>query len=292
MSIQLDKLPPPDVVEKLNAETIYAIAKDKLKAAWPAFNADVESDPINKLLQVLAYIVMMERQRKNDDARACFLATATKADLDNWAANLGTERLLISPAIPEKGIAAIYESDDDLRDRCRLAPDGFSVAGPDSAYEFLARSASGEVLSAKVSSPSPGRVVISLLSREGDGSASPELIAKVQAALSARTRRPLGDAVTVKSADIVAYELRAILWCYEGPDPDIAMDAARKSLAAYLKESRKVGRDITLSGIYAALKVAGIQDVELLAPLANIVVDNTQAAFCREPVITYGGIRE
>jgi phage-related baseplate assembly protein len=289
-AIQLSKLPPPDVVEVLSFEQYYAEAKGRLKALYPAWDADVESDPINKLLQVLAYVVMQERAKKNDDARAAYLATAKRADLDNWAANLSVTRLTITPAVPEQDIPAVMESDDDLRDRCTLAPSSYSVAGPDAAYVFHARSASGLVLDAKTTSPSPSVVVVSVMSRDGDGTASAELLATVDEFVSAAKVRPLTDQVIVQSAEIVPFSIEATLWTFAGPDADVALANARAGLDAYLADSRKLGRDITLSGLYAALQVAGIQNVELVSPTASIVIDDTQAGYCESVTINYGGI--
>ena len=46
-----------------------------------------------------------------------------------------------------------------------------SVAGPTGAYEFHALSADGDVKDAAATSPAPGEVVVTVLSRTGDGAA-------------------------------------------------------------------------------------------------------------------------
>lgn len=289
-AIQLNQLPLPDVVEALDYETILAMAESRMTQLWPAYTATVESDPIRKALQVLAYIVLQERQKKNDDARACFLPTARGKDLDNWAASLGVERLLISPAIPEKGIDAVYESDDDLLYRCQLAPTGYSTAGPADAYEFLARSASGQVLDAKVTSPEPGTVVVSVMARDGDGTPSTELLQTVTDYLTQKTRRLLTDQVIVQAVTIRPFSVAARLAFFAGPDAEVVLTTAKDSLAKYLTESRRIGRNITLSGLYAALKVPGVQDVLDLTPSATLVVSDTEAGYCTSVTITPGGV--
>ena len=289
-AIQLNQLPLPDVVEALDYETILAMAESRMTQLWPAYTATVESDPIRKALQVLAYIVLQERQKKNDDARACFLPTARGKDLDNWAASLGVERLLISPAIPEKGIDAVYESDDDLLYRCQLAPTGYSTAGPADAYEFLARSASGQVLDAKVTSPEPGTVVVSIMERDGDGTPSTELLQTVTDYLTQKTRRLLTDQVIVQAVTIRPFSVAARLAFFAGPDAEVVLATAKDSLAKYLTESRRIGRNITLSGLYAALKVPGVEDVLDLTPNATLVVSDTEAGYCTSVTITPGGV--
>jgi phage-related baseplate assembly protein len=289
-AIQLNQLPLPDVVEALDYETLLAMAENRMAQLWPAYTATVESDPIRKALQVLAYIVLQERQKKNDDARACFLPTARGKDLDNWAASLGVERLLISPAVPEKGIDAVYESDDDLLYRCQLAPTGYSTAGPADAYEFLARSASGQVLDAKVTSPEPGTVVVSVMARDGDGTPSPELLQTVTDYITQKTRRLLTDKVIVQAVTIRPFSVAARLAFFAGPDSEVVLTTAKDSLAKYLSESRRIGRNITLSGLYAALKVPGVEDVLDLTPNATLVVSDTEAGYCTSVTITPGGV--
>lgn len=291
-TIQLNQLPLPDVVEPLDYETILAMAQSRMTQLWPAYSATVESDPIRKNLQVLAYVVLQERQKKNDDARACFLPTARGKDLDNWAASLGVERLLISPAIPEKGIEAVYENDDDLLYRCQLAPSGYSTAGPADAYEFLARSASGLVLDAKVTTPSPGTVVVSVMARAGDGTPSSDLLQTVTDYITVKTRRLLTDKVIVQAVIIRPFVLSARLMFFAGPDSDVVLRAAKDSVTKYLAESRRIGRNITLSGLYAALKVPGVEDVLDLTPDTTLVISDTEAAYCTSVVITPGGVGE
>jgi len=291
-AIQLNQLPLPDVVEPLDYESILAMAEAKMIEQWPAYTATVESDPIRKNLQVLAYVVLQERQKRNDDARACFLPTARGNDLDNWAASLGVKRLLISPAIPEQGIDAVWESDDDLLYRCQLAPTGYSTAGPADAYEFLARSASGQVLDAKVSSPTPGSVVVSVMAREGDGTPTPDLLQTVTDFMAVKTRRLLTDKVIVQPVVVRPFSVSATLTFYVGPDSEVVLAEAQKSLAKYLAESRRIGRNITLSGLYAALKVPGVEDVLDLTPSTTLVMSDTEAGYCTSVDVRPGGIGE
>jgi hypothetical protein len=91
-----------------------------------------------------------------------------------------------------------------------------SVAGPSAAYEYFARSASGKVAAVRATSPSPAEVVIAILSSDGDGTPSAELIATVQAAVNDEDTRPLGDRVTVQGAEIIEYAIDATLYLYPG----------------------------------------------------------------------------
>ena len=62
-SLKLSKLPPPAVKETLDFEDILAKKKKQLKELYPAWNADVESDPTVASLEVSAYREMLGRQR-------------------------------------------------------------------------------------------------------------------------------------------------------------------------------------------------------------------------------------
>ncbi|ELT3369433.1 baseplate J/gp47 family protein, partial [Salmonella enterica] len=167
-----------------------------------------------------------------------------------------------------------------------------SVAGPTGAYEYFAKSASGNVADAKAVSPSPAVVVISVLSTEGDGTATPELLATVKDALSAEDRRPVGDRLTVQSAEIVNYNINARLFFYPGPESEPIQNAAHDALQAWITLQGKIGRDVARSAIMAALHVQGIQRVELTEPATDIVISDTQAARCVSVTLEKGGTDE
>lgn len=295
-AIDLSQLAPPDVVEALDFETILAAMKADLTTRAPDLAAvlALESEPVVKLLQVCAYREVLLRARVNDAARASYLATATGADLDNLAAFYGVARLTLTPADPEAvpPVAAVLEPDDDLRRRAQMAPEGFSTAGPVGAYVFHALSADPDVLDASAVSLLPGDVTVSVLSRTGTGAASPALVATVLAALSAEDVRPLCDTVGVQSAAIVSYAITAQIFCLPGPDRAVVLASAQAAATAYAAAQHRLGRDITLSGVYAALHQPGVQRVNLISPAADIVISVTQAGHCTAITLTDGGVDE
>lgn len=282
-AVDLSRLPSPDLIETLDYETILDGAVARFKAEMAAVGVTFEareSDPATKLLQTFSYLAQMLRQRVNDAARAVMPAYATRADLDNIAALFGIMRKVITPADAANGIAAVMESDPEFRRRMVLAPEGYSVAGPEGAYVFHALSADAEVLDATAVSPSPGEVVVSLLSRIGDGAASPRLVAAVQDYVSAATVRPLTDFVTVQSAEIIAFDVDYDLTTFNGPDGALVLANSLASVQAYVDQSHRVGRDITRSALFRAAHVEGAQNVTLNSPAADVLVTRTQAPFC------------
>lgn len=283
-TIDLSQLPSPTIIEALDFETILADVKAVMVAAFPddqqsavAAAMTLESEPLTIIAQAMTYRELLLRQRINEGAAACMLSHATGDDLDNIAANLDTERLVITEATATAD--AVMESDEALRLRAQAAFEGMSVAGPSAAYEYFARSASGKVADAKASSPAPAEVVVAVLSTEGDGTASPELLAAVAEAVNDEDVRPIGDRVTVRSAEIVDYEIDVTLYLYPGPESEPIINAAVASLQKLLKQNdKKISRDVARSAISAAVHVQGVQRVEVNSPPADIKISDIQAA--------------
>lgn len=287
--VNLSKLDAPKVLEDLDFESLLADRKAEFIALFPqderAFwqaRLNLESEPITKLLQEVVYLQLMERNRINNAAKATMLAYASGSDLDVIAANYNVKRQVIqeannnvTPKIPQ-----ILEDDTSLRLRTQLAFEGLSVAGPRSAYIFHALSAHPDVADVSVVSPQPANVTVTILSRNGQGEANENLLNVVRAKLNDDDIRPIGDRVIVQSAVIQSYEIRAKLHLYRGPEYEPIKAAALKKLTAYTEEKHRLGRDISLSGIYAALHLEGVQRVELISPTADIVLPSSKSAYC------------
>jgi len=286
--VDLSQLAPPAVVETLSFEEILGAMLSDLRARAPDFTALLESDPAFKILEVAAYRELLLRQRVNDAAHAVMLAYAAGTDLDHIAANYGVGRLLITPAddttIPPT--PAVYETDADLRARTTLSLEGYTSAGSQDSYVFHALSASGDVRDVSATSPVPGQVVVYVLSRDGNGAASAELLATVTAALNAEKVRPMTDQVTVLSANIVPYVIQAKLVVYPGPDAGVVLASAQAAAADYAAGQHRMGYDVTLSGIYAALHQPGVQRVDLSAPAANLTIGDGEASYCTAITVT------
>lgn len=287
-TVDLSRLEPPVFVEQLSFDTIVEQLVADVRAVLPTFDATVDSDPAVKVLQVFAYREMLLRRREQDAAEQNLVAYATGPRLDHLAALVGVTRLVIVPADASIGTAAVMESDAALRQRIVLAPETFSCAGPELAYVAHAKAASGDVLDASATSPAPGEVRVSVLSRIGDGTAAAGLVAAVHAVVSDPAIRPLGDAVTTAGADVVEFAIAASLVTFAGPDVSIILSAARTALDAFLADNRRLGRTITKSGVTAALSVANVHRVDLPG-FDDVVCDPTQAAWCTGIAITHGG---
>lgn len=287
--VDLSKLAPPAVIEKLNYEQLLAARKEAFINLYPEAEREfwrarlnLESEPITKLLEENCYLQLLERDRINTAAQATMLAYATGSDLDVIAANFNVSRKIIQQANNQvtPPIPAVYEDDTALRLRAQLAFEGLSVAGPRAAYVYHGLSAHSDVADISVVSPTPAHVVVTVLSRKGQGTAAEDVLTAVRNRLNDDNIRPIGDRVTVQSATIAPYQIRAKLHIYRSPEYEPIKQVAQTNLEKYTEERHRLGRDISLSGIYAALHIEGVQRVELLEPSADIALTNDKASYC------------
>jgi phage-related baseplate assembly protein len=266
--LDLSKLPVPDVIETVEYEAEFTAVLGRYQVLMgDQWDALLESDPVMKLLEAVAYEKITMRARVNAAVKAVLLASSRGADLDNVLALVDAERLT-------------GEQDDAFRERGRLAPYGFSTAGPGNAYRYHALSAHADVLDVRVDSPVPGTVRITVLSRVDDGVPSQEVLSAVRAAVNAEDVRPLSDTVVVESARAVRWVLEAVLHFPSGAAPEPVVLAAEQAAQAYAAAQRRLNLPIKRNMVIAALGVAGVSDVELISPADDIAADIQGAPYC------------
>lgn len=297
--VDLKKLPAPKVVKELSYETLLAQRKakflslqenDDMRQHWQA-RLQLESEPVVKLLEENAYLELLLRTNINESAKAVMLAYATGSDLDQLGALFGVTRLIIqaedlksTPPSPAK-----YEDDERFRTRIQMSLEGLTTAGSRASYEFHALSTSAKIKDVDVTSPTAGTVKVAILSTEGQGTADGDLIKAVKEQLNAEHIRPLTDTVLVESAVILPYEIQAAITLYPTVLESVVMANVNQAIANYANKQHLLGIDITLSGIYAALHQEGVQNVKLTKPLADLIVQPHQAAYCTQIKVHVGG---
>ncbi|WP_455825122.1 baseplate J/gp47 family protein [Pseudomonas graminis] len=281
--VDLSELPAPDVLEPLDFEEAYAERLNVFRGFMgDNWSAPLESDPVVKLLEVSAYVGIGDRARVNDAAKALLLAHAIGSDLDQLGANVNTPRLVIRAedlrAVPP--VEKITEGNDAYRERIQLAYEGLTTAGPRNSYKLHARNASALVADASAESPSPACVTVTVLGLEGDGAVGPELLAVVARALNDENVRPLGDRLTVQSAQVLPYRIDAVLHM-KGPGPEsaVALAEAERRLAAWVNPRKRLGVEVARSAVDAQLHVPGVSRVELI-DWQDLAPTQAQAAFC------------
>ena len=260
--IDLSLYPIEDIVETLDFEAYLARDRAEFTARWEARRAAntslppidtllIESDPAAVVIETGVWRETVLRARINDAIRDLSLAGARGRALDHIMMTYyrGLTRRVITPAA--NGAPAVLEDDETARQRTALAPESWAVAGPEGAYLFHALSASGDVLDVAVYSEDEGvtlapRVRVVLLSRMGDGTAPPELIASVRAALSRSAIRPLGDLVTVESATPLSFDVAVTLKLRQGASSALIAAQAEARIRAYVSgRLRWIGDGLT-----------------------------------------------
>ena len=186
---------------------------------------------------------------------------------------------------------ADIEDIEAYRTRLRLVPSSFSVAGPDGAYIFWAKTASPSIIDVAVWMPEPGHVnVVPLL--VGGQVPGQEILDAVNAILSDRTVRPLTDSVHVLMPELAEFELDMTYWI------DIAnttrateiQAAVESAVMAYIEwQQGALGRDIIPDVLVKMVMAAGARRVEITSP-AFTVVERGHIARLTLKTVTYGGL--
>lgn len=191
------------------------------------------------------------------------------------------------------------ETDDAFRERIREAPESFSCAGAEGAYEFFTKKASALISSVKVVSPKPGDIVVYPGLASG-GIAKDEILKLVQNALTDKKVRPLTDNVSVKAPTAKNYSID--LQYYIDSDNAYYADTIKtrvdKAVTDYIKwQSAKVGRDIIPSELIRRVMEAGAKRVTVTSPTFTVIKDGrkedgyqVELAQCTGKTITYGGV--
>ncbi len=245
---------------KLIADDPATIAAELKSAYESATGRTVYPGQAEQLLiDICAYRESLCRAAINEAARQNLVAFARAPMLDYLGELVGVARL---PG----------EDDERLRERIRLAPEHFSVAGPRLAYRYHAMTADASITDVAVRSPEPGLVVLHPLTAAGLPSA--DIKARVLAAASAEDVRPLCDTVEVADPVDAPYTVEAVITPYGWADRESVRAAALAAVTAFCAtKAQRLGRDVTRSALIAALHVPGVKRVALAHPAADITAD-------------------
>jgi phage-related baseplate assembly protein len=174
------------------------------------------------------------------------------------------------------------ETDDKLRERIKLAPASFSVAGPTDAYKFFAKSAHTSIadVAVKEHTPEAGDVSVYPLC-EGGVMPSAEIIAAVQAILSAEKIRPVNDTVYVLEPTTEDYAIVVDLTLLTTAISATTQSRVNEILNDY-KEVRKnrLGLDVVIAKITSLCMIEGVYNANVTSPAVNIVADKEVYTRC------------
>lgn len=227
-------------------------------------------------------------------------ATCQSAGADSNGYSTGEIGTLVDPVAGVSAVSntsatangADIESDDNLRERIRLAPSAYSCAGSKDAYKFWARSASALISDVSIVTPSAGSVDIYVLLQNG---VLPDagLLATVLAVCSGDTVRPITDNVAAKAPDAVNF---AVNVAYYISQDNAAMEseikaAVEQAIVDYiLWQQSAIGRDINQSELIHRIVAAGAKRAVVTSPTYAAVANTAVAQLNGEASITYIGL--
>lgn len=188
------------------------------------------------------------------------------------------------------------ESDPDFADRSRLAPNSFSVAGPEKAYVYHAKSVSPAIIDVKVDSPTPGEVDVYVLLTDGT-LPTEDTLEQIEEHLSDENIRPLTDYVVVKAPTASNYEIELHYWISQEDSSKAAQIQADVEAAVEqyrLWQQTKIGRDITPGKLLQLVFAAGASRVDnsKLKPAAWKKLEAMQVAQCTKVNVVYEGYKD
>lgn len=170
----------------------------------------------------------------------------------------------------ESSGGADIESDDSYRERIQKAPLAFSTAGPTGAYEYFALSADPSVADVYVTRVSPGVVGIYVVKTGGViPTAEDPVIAAIEAACSADTRRPLTDNVQVAPAVAYNITIEGQYWINSNDEAraDSIQAAVQQAVADYtLWQTEQIGKTVNPDELLKRMYNAGADRIVLTSP--------------------------
>lgn len=181
------------------------------------------------------------------------------------------------------------ESDEELRKRIIIAPESYSIAGPELAYKSVVLNSYLGISDAQVVNEGPGVVGIYPL-LQGGKLPDEEILEIVEKAVSSKSVRPFNDKVEVKSPEAVNYNIRGTYYLYDDSIvDDKKIDIVINKYITWQKD--RLGRDINPDILVAGLIEAGVKRVELEEPLFK-VLDSKQVGYCVSASLTFGGLEQ
>ncbi|MDX5091598.1 baseplate J/gp47 family protein [Lactobacillus crispatus] len=185
------------------------------------------------------------------------------------------------------------EADDPYAERIWQAPESFSVAGPEGAYKYWARTASPSIVDVAVDSPAPCEIEIRPL-LQGGQIPTQEVLDQVMEVCNDRKIRPLSDLVKVLAPEQVNYDLSVTYWIGLSSSGMATSIKAKieKAIDEFIQwQKSKLGRDIDPSELTARIKMAGAKRAAVTLPMYRQIAPH-QVAKENQVQVVYGGLED
>ena len=152
--------------------------------------------------------------------------------------------------------------------RWTRAPESFSVAGPNGAYEYWAKTALPTNSDVKIISPEPGKVSIYVILENGE-LPEKEVLDNVLEVCNDTKIRPLTDNVSVLKPEVVSFDVNVTY--YLSKDNEYNANTIKTQVEQAVDDwilwtKAKIGRDINVSELIRRMIVAGAKRVEVNSP--------------------------
>jgi phage-related baseplate assembly protein len=229
---------------------------------------------------------------------------------------------------PTSGGADV-EGIEEYKERLRLLPESFSVAGPDGAYEFWAKTANPGIVDTKVWMPEldldsfrnflepwgitnvkgfydslfgyfkesgtgPGNVNIACLLQDGQ-MPSEEVKKQVYDVLTDKDRRPLTDFFHVKEPKPVPYNIDVQYWISREKATEAAsiIQNADNAVTRFIKyQQSKLGLDIVPDLLHSLLMEIGVKRMEIKEPVFTVLEPWEAGIFTGVKNVVYMGLED
>lgn len=191
------------------------------------------------------------------------------------------------------GGGADTEADDPYAERIWQAPESYSVAGPEGAYKYWARTANPSIVDVAVDSPAPSEIEIRPL-LQGGQIPTQEVLDMVLNVCNDRKIRPLGDRVKVMAPEQVSYDLNVTYWIglsNSGMATSIKAKIEKAIEEFILWQKSKLGRDIDPSELTSRIKNAGAKRAAVTLPVYRAIATH-QVAKENLVQVVYGGLED
>ena len=221
------------------------------------------------------------------------------------------------------------ESLEAYKARLRMLPESFSVAGPDGAYEFWARTANPGIVDAKVWQPEldmesfaeflapwgitdaagfytaignyyresgtgPGNVDVTVLLKDGE-LPSEEVLTQVKETLSEKTRRPLTDFVHVVEPSPIEFNVELQYWIEleRATEATSIIEAVNRAVDQYIAwQKSRLGLDILPDILHKLIMDCGVKRLVITEPVFTVLKPNEVAQFGGNKTVTYEGLED
>lgn len=185
------------------------------------------------------------------------------------------------------------ESDEDFVYRIYIAPSKYSVAGPDDAYIYWAKTYNQGIEDVYVNSDEPVDVIVEFIMEDGE-LPDEAMIQGLQKYLEDEKIRPLTDRVTVKAPETVDYTLEMTYYinASDTRQANTIQGKVNAAIEEYIAWQRsKIGRDINPSELVKLVIAAGAKRAEIVKPVFQ-KINKADVAKLTAKKVTYGGIED